>query len=275
MAASLSAGFHEFAAGSRPGGAAPCKEEAMILRLPKAASAVLLSLSLASPAALADEPQTAATHLLAALYGRGQERLARGEIAVALPVFRTVLEVAPELPEAHGALALATMMGGFGRRAEAQPMLARAVAGDPDNPIYAALGILADPRRAELRADRALYLSPGAAEEWRAAVARLPGYAPAREGKRAASALGATEASGDARFPRRLRGFADLLGGRLAALLALNVPAARFDAYEPRLVARLQGDVATLDRSNGRLREVRSRLEALRSNPLPRVTPGR
>jgi tetratricopeptide (TPR) repeat protein len=254
---------------------------------PAAAAAVVAMLALASPVAAQQQPTAppvsppgtpplGATHLLEQLYLDGEARMAEGDPARAVAAFALVRETVPELPQAHYALAVALLLADFGNRQRALPEINQALAVEPQHPLFATIGVMADPDLSALRADGALYLTADGAARLRDAAARLPGLAEGRNGRYLVPILAAVEATGEQRYPFRLSGFAAKVaphgtvvltqtGDRqpFGRLFALTVPDTQFRPYEARLIAHLPGGLASLT-ENGALEQSRDRAEILR-----------
>jgi hypothetical protein len=251
-------------------------------RRPLLASAFALLLLLAAwPVIAADQPaqgaadQRVATNILAHIYQAGYARLARGDVAGAVSVFRLVHSVASELPEADYALATALTLSDFANREQALPFIAEGDAVQSGNPIGAILGVFADARFSTLRPDGALYLTAAGAQRLRAAAAQLP---QTGDIKYLAVFIDSMESTGDPAFPQRYPDFSRMIGQngvvRLKAwtgeapfgqLFSVSVPVARFSPYEARLIERLQNGLNSLEQNQESLSRVRDRIQQLRS----------
>lgn len=249
-------------------------------------AAVLMALGIAAlcltvPAGAAVDStagQPASTNLLAKIYQTGNGRLSRGDMTGAAAVFKLIAEIAPELPEAQYGAALATLLADFGKRETTLPMIVQAAAGTPGNPLAKVLSVFADPQLSSLRGDGALYVSAAGAARLRAAEQQLQSYAAARNGRYVAAFLGSAQATGDTAFPLKFADFGRVTGqgGKFrlpqwtedvvfGQIFILTVPEARFAPYEPRLIARLQNGLKSLESSQSRLSHMRSRLQELRA----------
>ena len=184
--------------------------------------------------------------------------LVRGDPDGAAHVFAVTDQLA-DLPQMHYLLALARILADFDRRADALPLVQRAIREDPGHPVYALLEVLADAHLSTLRSDGALYLTPAGAERLRAAARALPAASDTYNGKYAAVLLSRLEPTGDVALPLRWSGFKAMLGpGRSIALPGIKEPQAlgrllvvtapQLAAYEVRFV-------------NGALLERRSELD--------------
>jgi len=127
----------------------------------------------AGAATPAQEQRPATTNILHKIYTSGNARLARGDVKSAAAVFQTVVDIAPERPEADYSLGLAQLLADFAHREKAQPAISRALAIDPSNPLYTVAQVLSDPAASTLRDDGALYIAAEAATRLRAAGQRL------------------------------------------------------------------------------------------------------
>ena len=227
----------------------------------------LTALSLAGAPARAEENRPEATlthtHLLRQLYTSGLARMAKGDPASAASVFRLAAEVAPELPQMQFSYGLAQVLADWKRRENALPNIDAALRADPGNPLYAVAKILADPSLSLLGPDGALYLSPAGANQLRSSIAALGEHKTAVNGRYLATVLAGTQTTGDTRHPLRLAGFDRMIGyeGRVrlpnwhdsqafGRLFAAGVPDAELQAYEPRMVARLQQGLESLNPEN-------------------------
>jgi hypothetical protein len=242
------------------------------------AAAVLLLA--ASPAALGQnrpEAPVASTHLLRQLYTSGLARMAKGDPAAAADVFRVAAEVAPELPQMHFSYGLARVLADWRRREHALPSIEAALRAAPANPLYRVGKILADPALSQLGRDGALHLSPAGAAQLRAATEALGREKVAVNGRYLAAVLGAAQTTSDARHPLLLAGFDRMIGpgGKVrlpkwqeaqafGRLFAATVPEAELQAYEPRMLARLQQGLDSLAPENMRRLQRKDRQLTLR-----------
>lgn len=212
------------------------------------------------------------THLLRQLYTSGLARMAKGDPQGAADLFRLATEVAPELPQMHFSLGLAKLLADWQRREEALPSIDAALYADPANALYGTAKVLADPALSRLGADGALHLTPEGAERLRAAAAALGTERTAINGRYLAALLSEARASGDAQYPLRLAGFDRMIGagGKIrlpgwqdsqpfGRLFAAAIPDSELQAYEPRLIARLQDGLYSLSPENLRRLQMRPR----------------
>ena len=193
------------------------------------------------------------THFFEQFFQSGVARMGRGDPDGALGIFETGDAIAPAMAEMHYAVAAARLVAHFSERAAALPAIRRALAAEPDHPLYRIVALLIDPAASELRDDGALYFTAEAAARLHAAAVALPAARAAYNGRYLATLLARVEPSGDAALPQRLPGFAGMLGeGRpirlphiaepqsLGRLLALAIPEAAFRPYEARFVEHLR-----------------------------------
>src|SRR5690606_15613108 len=172
----------------------------------------------------------------------------------------------------HFSLGLAKLLADWQRREEALPSIDAALYADPLNALYGAAKVLADPALSRLGADGALHLTSEGAERLRAAAAALGTERTAVNGRYLAAVLSAARASGDAEFPLRLAGFDRMIGPggtiRLPGwpasqpfgrLFAAAISDSELQAYEPRLIARLQEGLYSLSPENLRRLQMRAR----------------
>jgi hypothetical protein len=211
----------------------------------------------ASPAQAGDAITEA--RLLKQLYLIGLSRMARGDAAAAVSPFQVVTEVAPELVEADHLLATAMVLADFGRRERALPIIDRALAAEPEHPLYNVVRVIADPASSTLRDDGALYFTAAGAARFEVA---LPGVARAPRAYNArylVPVLASAEPTGDATFPLRLPRFAGMLGAGgkvavgklaegvpLARLFAMSIADERFAPHTRDAIARLPRGVFDL-----------------------------
>jgi hypothetical protein len=220
-----------------------------------------VALAFGCAAAAAATPDNAPpTQLLHQIYQNGIARMASGDARRAIPVFRLVREVAPEVPEANYQLALAITVGDFKHRDKALPEIDRAMAEEPNHPLFAIVRILADPAQSQLRSDGALYFTARSTESLRDAVARLPTAMDGYNAHYLVPILSRLEPTADPNYPFRLAGFARMIGEGgaislpelgaqpqpLGRLFAVSVEGARLSPYEGRLIARLNGGLGGL-----------------------------
>lgn len=254
-----------------PAGPLPCLRDLVLGAVAMAAVASGLP-----SAALADEA-AGQSQMLRQLYLNGLARIAKGDTAAAVAPFQVTSEVAPELPQTHYSVALALVMSDFARRERALPAVDRALAGDPQHPLYNVVKVFADPKLSVSGADGALYLTPAGAERVQAAMPRIKDERTAQNGRYLVAVLAGIEPTDDGRYPYRLAGFDGMVGPRgtvrlpqwtegqpLARLLTVTVPNAQFAAYEGRMVARLANGLDTLSNENQTLMRIKSRLQTVR-----------
>jgi tetratricopeptide (TPR) repeat protein len=217
------------------------------------------------------------THLLRQLYTSGLARMAKGDPEAATEAFRIAAEVAPELPQMPYSLGLAQVLADWKKREQALPAIEAALRADGSNPLYRIAKVLADPTLSQLGRDGALHLSPAGAERLRAASAAVGQEKTAINGRYLAAVLGSVQVTGDARHPARLAGFDRMLGTggtvrlptwndsqAFGRLFAAAVPDAALQAYEPRMIARLQQGLDSLNPENMRRLQMKGRLLAVR-----------
>jgi hypothetical protein len=213
-----------------------------------------------SVAAASSRPATAdnadrSLHVFEHLFLSGVACLVRGDPAGAAGVFEVTARVAAELPQMAYLMALAGVLSDFDHRGRMLPPIQRAIAADPDHPLYTIIDVLADANLSLLKADGALYFTPAGAQLIRAAAGKLASRKEAYNGQYVATLLAALEETGDAALPRRLNGFSAMLGaGRpialpdiqapqaLGRLLVLSIPAAQLARYEARFLTGATGD---------------------------------
>jgi len=211
------------------------------LATPVVVALVIAALLAASPAHAAPD-ETGEARLLKRHYLAGLSRIVRGDPAGAVAAFRQVSEGAAMLPQAHYALAAAMVLADFEHRERALPLVERALAAEPSQPLYEIVRLIADPALAVRRGD-GLHFRADAARRLAAAAGRLGAAPEAYNGVYLAAALAALEPTGDPRYPVRLAKLDAMLGagGRIALmpfddsftfgrLFALAVPDSRFEA---------------------------------------------
>jgi hypothetical protein len=229
------------------------------------------------PSSVFAETAAGQTQVLRQLYTSGLARMAKADLTGAIDVFRVTAEVAPDLPQMHYSLGLALVLADWSQRDRALPSLEKALAADPGQPLFAIAKVLADPSLSHLGPDGALYLTPGGDERFRAAAAQLERAKGAVNGRYLRAVLSGIESTGDARTPARLAGFDRMLGqgGKVrlprwndsqafARLFTVTVPEAQLQAYEPRMIARLQQGLGSLTPENLRRLQMKGRTDALR-----------
>jgi predicted nucleic acid-binding Zn-ribbon protein len=217
------------------------------------------------------------TNILAKIYDSGYARMSRGDVNGAVSAYQTVADIAPEVGEANYQLALAMVLADFAKREQALPVIARAQSADPSNPVTSVIAAFANPALTQLRPDGALYLSREAAERVRVAAGQVQGYSSARNGRFLAAFLGSAENTNDPAWPARFVGFNKAIGqgGKLrlpqwssdldfAQLFAVSVADAKLAPFEPRLIARLQDGLNSLQANQGSLTRIRGRIGQLR-----------
>ena len=188
------------------------------------------------------------------LFLSGVADLVRGDPAGAADIFDVTAHVADDLPQMQYLLALARVLSDFDHRDRALATIQRIVAEDPDQPLYAILAVLADPRSSVLGRDGALYLTPDGARQLSAAASKLTTRQDAYNGKYFAMLVEALEGTGDRALPQRIDGFARMLGqGRtivlpnvpapqaLGRLLVLAIPGEQLARYERRFLTGATG----------------------------------
>jgi hypothetical protein len=252
-----------------------------------AAVAALSIGSAAGPAAAEDADALAApkTQILKQLYLNGVARMAQGDPARAVPAFRLVREVAPELAQAHYALGLAMVLADFEHRERALPELDTAAAGNRPHPLFTIARTIADPALSTLHSDGALYLTADGADRMRGAAGQLADAPDGYNGHYLKPVLAKLEQTGDAAHPFRLPNFATMLGKDgtvqlpqlgnatepFGRLFAIAVPDAKFVAYERRVVVRLENGLDSLAAGKAEAARGNSREGAVR--PLIQATP--
>lgn len=244
-----------------------------------AVAAALLCLLCPATGFAQSQPEAAAshTHLLRQLYTSGLARMAKGDPAGATEVFRIAAEVAPELPQLHYSLGLAQVLADWKNREQALPSIEAALRVEPSNPLYGIAKVFADPALSQLGHDGALRLTPSGAERLRAASAAVGQDKTAINGRYLAAVLGSVQATGDSRHPLQLAGFDRMLGAggkvrlpkwndpqAFGRLFSAAVPDAALQAYEPRMVGRLQQGLESLSPENLRRMQMRERLLVVR-----------
>jgi hypothetical protein len=250
------------------------------------AVAALAAIAFVLPAAAATDPNPPAagsdaataqpthTNVLAKIYQSGNARLSRGDTAGALGAFKTVAEIAPELADAQLSAAVAALLNDFAHRDAALDRLKKA---DQSNPLTEMVSVFADPQYSMLRPDGALYVTSGGAARLRDAGQRLNDYKAARNGRYIAQYLASGQSTGEANFPLRYPDFNKTVGPSgqfklpewtqavlFGQLFIITIEENQFAPYEPRLIARLQNGLRSLDDNQINLKRVRDRLAALR-----------
>ncbi len=185
-----------------------------------------------------------------------------------------VAEIAPELKDAQLSQAAAALLNDFEHRDVALDLLKKT---DQTNPLAEMLSVFADPQYSMMRDDGALYVTSGGAARLRDAGQRLLQYKAARNGRYIAQYLGSGQNTGEANFPVRYPDFNKTVGPSgqfklpewtqavlFGQLFILTVDEAQFAPYEPRLIARLQNGLKSLDDNQVNLKRVRDRLAELR-----------
>jgi hypothetical protein len=223
------------------------------------------------------EQAASQTHVLRQLYTSGVARMAKADPNGAVAVFRVATEVAPDLPQMHYSFGLAQVLADWKHRDRALPSLDHALARDPGQPLFVVAKVLADAELSHLGSDGALYLSPNGAARLRTALTGLEGSKSAVNGRYLRTVLGALETTGDARHPARLAGFDRMIGQggqvRLPAwndsqafgrLFAVSIPDTQLQAFEPRMIARLQQGLDSLNMENLRRVQMKSRMSGKR-----------
>jgi predicted nucleic acid-binding Zn-ribbon protein len=223
----------------------------------------------------ASQSQPVRTNVLAKIYQSGNARLSRGDTAGALGAFKTVAEIAPELADAQLSAAVTALLNDFAHRDVALQMLQKA---HQSNPLAEMLSVFADPQYSLLRPDGALYVTSGGAARLRDAGQRLTAYKAARNGRYIAQFLASGQNTGEANFPLRYADFNKTVGpgGQFklpqwtqavlfGQLFILTIEEGQFAPYEPRLIARLQNGLKSLDDNQLNLKRVRDRIAELRS----------
>jgi hypothetical protein len=243
--------------------------------------ATLVAMAVLAPgnAVGADRPEqaTSQTHVLRQLYTSGVARMAKADPNGAIAVFRVATEVAPDLPQMHYSFGLAQVLADWTKRDRALPSLDHALAGDPGQPLFVVAKVLADPELSHLGTDGALYFSPNGAERLRTALANLEGTKSAVNGRYLRTVLSTLETTGDSRHPVRLTGFDRMLGqgGQVrlpawndsqafARLFAVSIPDTQLQAFEPRMIARLQQGLDSLNMENLRRVQMKNRMSGKR-----------
>jgi hypothetical protein len=244
-----------------------------------AVAAALLCVAWPAPGSAEDQPDAAVsrTHLLRQLYTSGLARMAKGDPASATDAFRITAEVAPEVPQMHYSLGLAQVLADWRRREQALPSIEAALHADPTNPLYSIARVLADPALSQLGRDGALLLTPAGSAGLRTASAAVGQEKTAINGRYLAAVLESAQATGDSRHPLQLAGFDRMLGiggavrlpkwsgsQAFGRLFAAAVPEAELQAYEPRMVARLQNGLDSLNPENMRRLQMKGRLLTVR-----------
>ncbi len=230
-----------------------------------------------SEAANGDAAKTQPTHtnVLAKIYQSGNARLSRGDTAGALGAFKTVAEIAPELADAQLSAAASALLNDFAHREVALAMLQKT---DQSNPLAEMLSVFADPQYSLLRPDGALYVTSGGAARLRDAGQRLGAYKAARNGRYIAQYLASGQNTGEANFPLRYPDFNKTVGpgGQFklpewtqavlfGQLFIITIDESQFAPFEPRLIARLQNGLKSLDDNQLNLKRVRDRIAELRA----------
>jgi hypothetical protein len=223
----------------------------------------------------ATQNQPVRSNVLAKIYQSGNARLSRGDAGGALGAFKVVAEIAPELSDAQVSEAVAALLADFAHRDAAAQMLAKA---DPSNPLVQVLGVFADPQYSQLRDDGALYVTSAGAARLRDAGPRLVTDKAARNGRYVAMFLASGQNTGDANFPLRYTDFNKMIGqgGQFklpewtqavlfGQLFVLTIDENQFAPYEPRLIARLQNGLKSLEDNQFNLKRVRDRIAELRT----------
>jgi hypothetical protein len=217
------------------------------------------------------------TNILARIYQSAYARLGRGDVSGAVSAFQIVQDAAPLLPEANYALALATILADFSKRESALPLVARASATDPGNPLGTVVTVLADPQSSILRQDGALYLTATGADRLRAAAQQA--RANATKGNNTgylADFLNSMESTSDKAFPARYVNFKRMTGQggiirlknsdvSFGQIFGVQVSDARFSPYEQNLISRLQDGLRSLESNQDNLSRVRGRIQQLRA----------
>jgi hypothetical protein len=231
--------------------------------------------------------QTAKTHLVEQLYLTGLARVARGDPASAESAFRVASEVAPGVPQIHYSLALTMMLSDFGRRERALSEIDKALAADPQQPLFSIVRVMADPALSTLRNDGALYLTPDGAARLRGATDRLGNASDGYNARYLAPVLSRLEPTGESAHPYRLDGFASMVGQRgtvrlspmgeapqaFGRLFVVSVPDAQFSPYEGGFVSRLRNGLNDLSLESAYATRSRARAEALRNQILASPPP--
>jgi tetratricopeptide (TPR) repeat protein len=165
--------------------------------------------------------------LLQHLFVSGIADLVRGNLADAAEVFKAAASATDEIPQLSYLTALAQVLSDFDHRDQALPAAKRALARDPDHPLYRLLAILADRELSLLQPDGALYFTPDGARRLHAAIADLPAQTDAYNGTYLAALFTSIEKTADPALPERLPGFATMIGdGRSLRLVGIDSPQA-------------------------------------------------
>jgi hypothetical protein len=165
--------------------------------------------------------------LLQHLFVSGIADLVRGNPAEAADVFEATASATDEIPQLSYLTALAQVLSDFDHRDQALPGIKRALARDPDHPLYRLLAILADRELSSLQPDGALYFTPDGAKRLHAAIADLPAQTDAYNGTYLVALFTRIEKTANPALPERLPRFATMIGdGRSLRLPGVDSPQA-------------------------------------------------
>jgi len=222
------------------------------------------------------EARQTSTAILTKIYNSGNGRLAKGDVKGAASALQIVADVAPEVAEANYSLALAQILADFAKRESALSAVSRGMAADPNHPLAGITSVLANPQLSQMRSDGALYLSQEGASRLRAAAAAAQSSPSMKNGRYLNDYFSkALERTNDARFPERIAGFNRVAGqnGQIkintaevpfGQLFSTNVAEQTFAPYEPRIIARLDQGLTSLQSNQSSLNRIRTRLTQIR-----------
>ena len=162
--------------GARPSLSAPsfgrhASLPSQLATLPSVPSAMIEGFPVSMPSVAHDDASQST--LLHHLFVSGIADLVRGDPAEAAELFKATASAADEIPQLSYLTALAQVLSDFDHRDQALPAAKRALARDPDHPLYRLLAILADRELSLLQPDGALYFTPDGAKSLHAAIADL------------------------------------------------------------------------------------------------------
>jgi hypothetical protein len=165
--------------------------------------------------------------LLQHLFASGIADLVRGNPAEAAESFEATASATDDIPQLSYLTALAQVLSDFNHRDQALLGAKRALARDPDHPLYRLLAILADRGLSSLQPDGALYFTSAGTKKLHAAIADLPAQTDAYNGTYLAALLASVEKTINPALPERLPGFATMIGdGRSLRLIGIDSPQA-------------------------------------------------